>query len=106
MIHESKMHQNTESELHEERRSSIRTTGAAEVTIRWHHDVDTTMRYELLDVGEGGICIRSGLPVLEGMMGTVLNLLPRGKVIDRAAMVAWIRRNPEGRWFDIGLSYV
>lgn len=106
MIHDSLMHRNTETDRKGERRASSRTPSQAEVTIRWHHDLDSTLRYELLDVSEGGICIRSGFPVLEGMMGTVLNLLPRGKVINQSAMVAWIRPVSQGSAYEIGIRYV
>lgn len=77
---------------HDDRRCAPRVPYPAEMTISWHHEMPTTMRYDILDVSDTGFRIRSSTPLLQGMTGTALRLLPEGREINHAVMVAWVRR--------------
>jgi hypothetical protein len=68
---------------------------------------DVLVRYETLDLSEGGMRIRSSCALLEGMTGRVRLSLPDSPTIDRPAMVAWSRAcyDREGRidHFEAGI---
>ncbi len=97
-----------------DRRTSLRARCAAEVVIAWPapagespwmEEPAMTCRYVASDVSDGGLRIRSALPLLEGTVGRALKLLPTGRDIDRAVMVAWCRRNDTAGRYEIGLRY-
>jgi hypothetical protein len=88
-----------------DRRRSARSAVRAELVIAWHHDPDTAVRYAVLDIGEGGACIRSSAPLLKGMSGTAVKLLPTGDTLHRMCTVSWVQPSePEGS-FEIGLRF-
>lgn len=69
----------------------------------WNHDLDTPVRYRVIDAGDGGYRIRSAINMLEGTTAMVLRLLPgRGQQLDQPVMVAWSRAINDGE-FEIGL---
>ena len=89
-----------------DRRSSERMPVTFELVVRWHHEPDTPVRYQLLDIGEGGYRILSSLPMLSGMTGVALRLLPQGKPLNKVVMVAWTNQPPTEGINEIGLSIV
>lgn len=88
-----------------DRRRSTRSAVRAELVVRWHHDPDTPIRYPVLDVGEGGCRIHTATPLLKGMSGTAVKLLPKGTRLNRMCTVSWVRSLEESRVFEIGLRF-
>ena len=87
-----------------DRRESDRLPFPAEMVIVWNHDLGTSLRFRVLDAGDGGYRIRTSVPVLEGTTGMVLRMLPgRGQPLDQPVMVAWIRPSDDAAGFDVGL---
>jgi hypothetical protein len=73
-----------------ERRVSDRLPFPAEMVMVWNHDLQTPMRYRMQDAGHGGYRIRTSAPLVEGMTGMVIRLLPgRGTRLDQPVMVVW-----------------
>ncbi len=105
MLHESLIPREDDRELTDDRRRSPRASFRAELIVRWHHDPDTPIRYRVLDVGNGGIRILSGLPLLRGLSGTAVKLLPDGESINRPFSVSWARPPVLGGPFEIGLNF-
>ncbi len=89
----------------DDRRLSARRTVHAELVVRWHHDHATPVRYPVLDMGEGGCRIHSATPLLRGMSGTAVRLLPEGAVINRMCTVTWSRARGDGRATEVGLRF-
>ncbi len=93
--------------LAEDRRDRGRMAIVTDALVRWHHDPNKQVRYETLDISEGGMRIRSSCALLEGMTGRVRLSLPDTPTIDRPAMVAWSRAcyDREGRidHFEAGI---
>jgi hypothetical protein len=88
-----------------ERRRSARTAVRAELVVRWHHDPGTAVRYAVLDLGDGGARIRSTTPLLRGMSGTAVKLLPTGVILHRLCTVWWSRPADADGAFEIGLRF-
>jgi len=76
----------------------------AEMVVQWHHDPGTSVRYRVLDLGEGGARMLSAIPLLKGLSGTAVRLLPAGQVLHRMCTVTWLRP-AEGGWFEVGLRF-
>ncbi len=105
MLHDSLIPQDKGYETTDDRRQSPRTAQRAELVVRWHHAPDTPIRYRVLDVGDGGIRILSSLPLLRGLSGTAIKLLPKGDLINRPCSVSWARPPALKGPFEIGLSF-
>jgi hypothetical protein len=102
MLHDGVMCHDRSAAGPTERRTSDRVPYPAELTLLWHHDLEHVMRYRIVDVSDGGFRIRAAAPVIEGMTGTVLRLLPDGQKLNQSVMVRWVRQS-EGGLYDIGL---
>lgn len=90
-----------------ERRGSPREDASpAELVILWHHDMETAIRYPLVDLNELGVRILTAAPLSEGMTGTAVNLLPTGKPIKRPFTVRWARRRNEAQAYEAGLRFL
>lgn len=105
MLHDPAFHRSSDSETSTERRGSARTAASGELALAWSHDRQNTMRYQLIDVGDGGMRIQSTVPILTGTIGTALRLLPEGEKLDQPVMVVWVRRL-EDELYDIGLRCI
>ena len=105
MLNDSLIPQEDDRETTDDRRRSPRAQTRAELVVRWHHDPDTPIRYPVLDVGDGGVRILSGLPLLRGMSGTAVKMLPDGESINRPCSVSWARPPAVGGPFEIGLNF-
>ena len=81
-----------------DRRHHDRVPFPSEMTLVWNHDLETTLRYGVSDAGDGGYRLRSSTPMLEGMTGIALRLLPEGTRLDVPVMVAWCRKDDEGEY--------
>lgn len=90
----------------EERRISTRVEYRAELIMQWHHDPHTKVRYRVIDFSEGGFRLHSSLPMLEGMTGVVLRLLPECRTLSKPVMVAWSRPPEAGPGFELGLRFI
>jgi len=55
-------------------------------------------------MGDGGVRILSALPLLRGLSGTAVKLLPRGEPINRPCSVAWAQPPVLDGPFEIGLK--
>ena len=102
MLHDGLPAADTDQLSLDDRRHHDRVPFPAEMTLIWHHDVDTMLRYRILDASDGGFRLRSSTPMLTGMTGMVLRLLPEGRAMDQPVMVAWCRR--DGGEYEIGLE--
>ncbi len=105
MLHESLIPSQDDRETTDDRRRSPRASLKAELVVRWHHDPDTLVRYRVVDMGDGGVRILSGIPLLRGMSGTAVKLLPTGEPINRPCSVSWARPPALGGPFEIGLDF-
>ena len=88
-----------------DRRESDRTDVQAEVVVAWHFQPDQTVRYCTLDLSETGMRIHSSTPLLEGMTGVLVSVLPEGRKLDRACMVVWSRHASTGEGHEAGLRF-
>lgn len=88
-----------------DRRGSHRVPFPAELLLIWHHDLRNSVRYRIIDASDGGFRISSSLPLLEGMTGMALKMLPEGSPIEHCVMIAWVRRRDEFNDYEIGLRY-
>lgn len=87
-----------------DRRISDRLPFPAEMVLVWNYDLNTPLRYSVIDAGDGGYRIHTSLPVTAGTTGMVLRLLPGfGQSLDQPVMVAWVRPVEEAQGFDVGL---
>ncbi len=105
MLHDSLTPQEHGHDTTDDRRRSPRTAQRAELVVRWHHAPDTPIRYRVLDVGDGGVRILSALPLLRGLTGTAIKLLPKGESINRPCKVSWARPPALTGPFEIGLNF-
>jgi hypothetical protein len=62
-----------------DRRQHDRLPCPVEIVLAWHHEPETPIRYHLQDAGDGGLRISSRHPLMQGMTGIALRLLPRAK---------------------------
>ncbi|MEM7228740.1 MAG: PilZ domain-containing protein [Planctomycetota bacterium] len=106
MIHDGVLEHVMPPNPTDERRSETRLPFTTELTIVWHHDLDSMGRYSVIDVSEHGLRVRSRLPMVKGMTGMALRLLPEGTPLDRTVMVRWVRKVDDGSGYDIGLSFL
>lgn len=106
MIHDAMLSSRVQPGLaHDDRRDSQRAPLPMEVTLLWHHDPGQVLRFHAIDVSDGGLRLRSTLPLVEGMTGMVLNLLPRGEPINRSVLVVWARAARSGGGHEAGLRF-
>jgi len=88
-----------------ERRELPRTPFPAELVLVWLHDPQMPMRYQVIDAHENGVRIRTTVPMIEGMVGRALKMIPKERSIDRSVMVVWVGpRDASGR-HEAGLRY-
>lgn len=89
----------------EDRRKGDRVPYPAELVLAWMHDLDTPVRYRIVDVSDGGFRIRTTAPVIEGTTGMAMRLLPEGTPINKSVMVVWVSPPGENGERDAGLRY-
>ncbi len=101
-------HERAADTANAERRAGDRNEFPAEVVLLWHHQPWTTIRYQLVDMSDGGLRIRANLPFVEGSSATIVRLLPEGTRLDRSGIVVWSRHTPSaGRpAFEAGLRFL
>jgi hypothetical protein len=105
MLHDPTLHRANDPAAAGERRGADRAACSGELVLSWSHDRDNTLRYQLIDVGDGGLRIQSGTPILTGTIGLALRLLPEGEKLNQTVMVVWVRQLEDGQ-YDIGLRCV
>lgn len=89
----------------DERRDSERHEVQAEAVVSWHFQPGQKVRYRTIDHSETGMRIASSTPLLEGMTGVLVSMLPEGTRIDRACMVVWSRHANGGEGHEAGLRF-
>ncbi|MHC4414830.1 MAG: PilZ domain-containing protein [Planctomycetota bacterium] len=82
------------------RRSARPPALAAELVVLWHHDMETAIRYPLVDLTGDGVRILTAAPLVEGMTGTAVHLLPKGNRINRPCTVCWVRPRARSRAYE------
>ena len=65
---------------------------SGEAVVVWSHAPGVPVRYRTLDLSAGGMRIRSTLPLREGMIGSLLSLLPGGATPNQPFQVVWCKR--------------
>jgi hypothetical protein len=105
MLHDSMLLWERRGSATSDRRESLRARCLAEATVCWQDNPFIVCRYPAEDVSDGGMRIRSALPMLEGSVGRALKLLPSGRDLERAVMVIWCRRDDESNRYEIGLRF-
>ncbi len=74
--------------------------------IQWHHDPGTPVRYAVLNLSEGGMRIMSELPLIKGMSGTAVKLVPAGEELHKMCTVSWVKSAGAGKGpFEVGLKF-
>ncbi len=73
------------------------------MVVLWHHDIETAIRYPVIDRTDTGLRIMCATPLIEGMTGIAANLLPEGMPINRPCSVCWSRPRALGRGFEAGI---
>jgi len=79
-----------------ERRSSPRVAFPADVAVHWEGPSAFPVLQELVDIGDGGCCLRTGHRLAVGRAGEVLTVLPERSRIGRPFVVVWSREMPDG----------
>lgn len=105
MLHDGMLTSAAGTQCEAERRRSDRLPFPGEVVILWHHDLETMIRYRIVDAGDGGFRIVTATPILEGMTGMAVKLLPGGQQLDRPIMVGWLGEPDERGEREVGLRY-
>ena len=90
----------------ERRRSARAPAPPTELVVLWHHDMETAIRYPLVDMTDDGGRILTATPLVEGMTGIAMNLLPQGKAINRPCSVRWVRPREQSRGYEAGLRFM
>ncbi len=70
-----------------ERRKLPRKSFPAELVLIWHHDPQMPIRYQVIDAHENGVRIRTTVPMIEGMVGRALKMIPQALSVERSVMV-------------------
>lgn len=96
MIHDSMLASRGSLSAGNDRRYADRIPFPCDIVLQWHHDFATPVRYRVIDVSDGGMRIASNLPLVEGMTGMAMRILPEGRAIDRSVMVAWCKSGRKG----------
>ena len=103
MLHDGLPRPRPGSATDAERRSDPRLPYPAELVLAWHCSMHDSNRYRIIDVSDGGFRIRSAVPLVQGMTGTVLRILPEGHELADAVMVVWCRAGRDPDSYDVGL---
>lgn len=106
MLHDGTQARVSGQRISTERRHSPRVAFPAELVVRWHHEQELSIRYEVIDSSEGGFRIRSSMPMLEGMTGIALKLLPEGTPVNRTVMIVWIGPSTASGGSEFGLNFI
>ena len=87
------------------RRTKNRTPYDGEAVLRWSHDFDTPVRYNVVDRSDGGMRIVSQCPLSEGMTGVITRYLPEGTSVHQPMMVAWSNTTPDEDGYHCGVWF-
>lgn len=78
----------------------------SELIVLWHHEPEMPVRYRMLDSSAGGVRLRSSLPMLTGMTGHAVRMLPCGTTLEKPMMVVWVREARDGHGYELGLRFI
>ena len=102
MLHDTIMRS---AQVRADRRTGARVPlSKGEVVLLWHHDMETAIRYPLIDLADDGARILTATPLIKGMTGTAATLLPEGISLNRPCSVCWCRPRSEGSGYETGLQ--
>ena len=102
MIYDSHIQSDT---TNQNRRNRDRATYCGEAVLRWSHDFDTPIRYQVVDRSDGGMRIVSQFPLSEGMTGVITRYLPEGESVHQPMMVAWSSSEPDDDGYHCGIWF-
>ncbi|MDE1037276.1 MAG: PilZ domain-containing protein [Phycisphaerales bacterium] len=102
MINDSNIQSDVSSQ---NRRNKARTAYSGEAVLRWSHDFDTPVRYNVVDRSAGGMQITSQFPLSEGMTGVVTRYLPEGTAVHQPMMVAWSSSEADDDGYRCGIWF-
>lgn len=114
MLHDAAMDRvatpgHQEQPVDDDRRASRRTahvSSRTELLVLWHHDPEMPVRYRVLDSSTGGFRLRSSLPMLTGMTGHAVRILPHGTTLEKPIMIVWMNPARDGVGFELGLRFL
>ncbi len=95
MLNDSTTSRLSKSPSNSERRISPRRELSSEIVVAWHFEPGTPVRYQTCDISDTGIRITSGMPLIDGMTGSMHTLSCTDR-ISESVMVAWCRPAPDG----------
>ncbi len=104
MIHDPSIKSDTSS-ANQNRRDRSRTAFQGEAVLRWSHDFNTPIRYQVVDRSNGGMRIISQFPLSEGMTGVITRYLPEGEAVHQPMMVAWSSSTPCDDGYHCGIWF-
>ncbi len=99
MLHDSVF----SKQAQDERRQIPRLVCDHELVVAWHHDMDDVIRYAVTDRSEQGFRIQTTSPLIKGMTGSAIKLLPFGEMINRPCSVRWVSPPAANGIIDVGL---
>lgn len=105
MMHEDVMLRLADPAAAHDLRETTRVPCPAEITLIWHHSPSSIVRYRVVDASDGGLRLRSAVPLLEGTTGMVMRMLPEGTAIEKPVMVVWSHSADRGG-YEIGVRYL
>ena len=90
-----------------DRRAEERLECPVEAIIAWNHNLAQLVRVHVIDISENGMHITSHLPILHGLTGIIINLLPERMEINKSFTIKWIEEpcKKDGPW-HAGLQFV
>ncbi len=88
-----------------DRRTDVRECQAAEVVISWICPALSTVRYEMLDRSTNGLRIRSSSPLVTGMLGKAVRILPQGHCLNQTVSIVWTKVAADGTYIEAGLHF-
>lgn len=89
-----------------DRRATERAPYRGELVVIWHHHPSSSARYRVVDWSNGGFRISCAMPMIDGMTGLAMRLLPEGKRIEKPVMVAWSKPDEAAEGYQVGLRYL
>jgi len=105
MLHEDVLLSLGNPQCANDHRAAPRVPCPSEVTLIWHHNPTVVVRYRIVDVSDGGLRVRSSVPMLEGTTGMLMRMLPEGTPIDKPVMIVWSKPSQTGG-YELGLRYL
>lgn len=89
-----------------ERRDVARVPCSKEIILSWNHNLGQRIRFRLVDQSEDGLRIAGTLPILSGLTGVAISILPDGVDVNRVFSVNWASEHPVQGEYHAGLQFL